>query len=114
MGRPAISQWIRQQLLLDRPWVGQASCGQHQHLPWHSDNTPDWPDIRDMADICTQCPVIEHCARYALASDSGGFFAGHWLPWPSNSRDIRDVRAYIRRQLKRTAGIDNLRELNRV
>jgi Transcription factor WhiB len=103
---------LRQHLLRNRQWTRKAKCGEHQDLPWHPDSQPHPLVLLDMATICEECPVIKDCARYALADDgAAGVYAGVWIPWPSSSANVREIRTMARRRLKRIAGINNLREL---
>lgn len=68
---------------------------------------PGIADLRRMAAVCEQCPVIGQCANYALRGNDGrgvggGFYAGVWLPW-SYYGEQKHLRATARRQLRRTA-----------
>jgi hypothetical protein len=46
-----------------------------------------------MAAVCSDCPVIVKCARYARSGTKGGFYAGVWLPWDkTNSTTLRENR----------------------
>lgn len=103
----AISQWYKQNALLNAGWVGNATCGRRQDLPWTPDSRPSTLDQEAMAAICDECPVIKKCAHHALHAQNGrlvegGFYAGVWLPWPysSESDDTRWLRDKGRRQLK--------------
>lgn len=101
-----ISQWFRQNNLLDRPWVQQSSCGARQDLPWVADARPTPQQMDAMYDTCIGCPVIRQCAAYAIDTHvGGGFYAGVWLPWvsPTESADTKLMRAYARRRLRRIA-----------
>jgi hypothetical protein len=58
-----------------------AKCCKAQHLPWTGDLAPTGKALNEMSSICSECPLLIPCARYALKEASGGFYAGVWLPW---------------------------------
>lgn len=45
-----------------------------------------------MERVCGDCPVRRDCARYAVENAAGGFYAGVWLPWASDSRRDKEAR----------------------
>jgi hypothetical protein len=81
-------------------WAG-ARCIGHSDLPWTSDVTPSEKDISAMSAVCAECPVLMHCALYALREASGGFYAGIWMPWDkSNSVTLLSNRRRARHALR--------------
>lgn len=107
-----ISQWFRSPLDAATSWMRRALCRSQWDLPWTSDIRPDEAELVQMRVICVQCPVRPDCAAYALHSGpngkpaEGGFYAGHWLPWPTSGegRHARKLRLNSRSQLRRMAG----------
>src|SRR5882672_2699999 len=110
MGRPpnvSLSQAFRyQDDLQDQPWTHTAACRGRSDLPWTSDARPAMSDLQNMSLICSSCPVIVKCASFGATGRGvdGGFFAGLWLPWSSQSADVKQIRGAVRRQLNVLAG----------
>ena len=75
-----------------------AKCCKAQHLPWTSDHAPTQPAFDEMSSICSECPLLLACARYALTEAAGGFYAGVWLPWKTQreARNRRNARVRLR------------------
>lgn len=59
-----------------------------------------------MKAVCADCPMFAQCASFGASGSGvdGGFFAGMWLPWSSQSPDSKQIRSAVRRQLKVLAG----------
>lgn len=81
-------RWYPDRLLI-QSWTERAACVIHVDLPWTSDHRPSEARRTAMAAVCAQCPVLTKCAAYALKGHNGrgvegGFYAGVWVPWPSD------------------------------
>lgn len=96
-----------------KPWVVAAVCRERQTLPWTSDVVPDQDARAEMFNVCMSCPVLQDCATDTLKAMRsreilGGFYAGIWIPWPSNNADkaaeLREYRFHVRRVLRSRAG----------
>lgn len=96
MGRSpnfAISSWHRLRHSGDY-WVERAQCRTCPSLPWVADSTPTLPEQAEMEAVCDTCPVRARCAQHAIDTSSGGFYAGIWVPWHTESRSSKEVRKY--------------------
>lgn len=82
-----------------------AKCCKAQHLPWTGDHAPSEQEFNEMSSICSDCPVLMACARYALTEAAGGFYAGVWLPWKTQREAKREAghRRVARVQLRAKA-----------
>lgn len=78
-------------------WVTQAAC--RPNPSWTPETRPTTHELAAMQQICAQCPVIKHCATYALHPDvEPGIYAGTWLP--SRHTQSRLARNEARRKLQ--------------
>lgn len=86
-------------------WADKAECRGLLELPWQSDKRPDDGWMAAMAEVCDSCPIRRECATSALSlKDSGGFWAGVWIPWYLDNGVVNSVardqaRAMLRRIL---------------
>ncbi len=83
----------------------QAKC-RGIELPWTDDQEPNQFEQKQMRELCGRCPARQACARHALGlnGESGGFYAGTWLPWPSVSKNYMGRRRAARGALRQAAG----------
>lgn len=54
-----------------------------------------------MEAICASCPVSKACALAGIDGSNGGFYAGIWLPWPSEYRARKDERSRALTRLRK-------------
>jgi hypothetical protein len=109
MSPPAESKkWFEN--YVDDIWKRRSLCNRRPELPWTADFSPSVGERSVMAAICMTCPVLKDCADYAHNSHGGagvegGFYAGVYIPWKSEtgglSRENRAVRADSRTTLRR-------------
>ena len=105
-----VKQWMKANSDMDRPWVSKAKCGWLLGLSWISDTTPQESELAHMRAVCDGCPVRTRCAAWATNANNGrgvdgGFYAGVWIPWATESDGIRVVRSRARRRLRELAGL---------
>lgn len=62
----------------DASWMSAAACTNQPNLPWIGDfETTTTGQRLVMAAVCSGCPVLTACDRYATDQDlTGGFWAG--------------------------------------
>lgn len=100
------SKWFNSEDLPDLG--GPASCRLRHDLPWIGEERPDPDTYDEMESICDSCVVKLKCAEYALSganrkghAATGGFYAGVWIPWPSDTSSNRSARYRAREALRR-------------
>jgi len=95
-----IAGWHKERQSSDH-WDEKAQCARRRDLPWAGDHAPIAPQQVEMESICGNCPVQRQCAVSGLDGTNGGFYAGIWLPWPSEYRKAKDERSRALARLRR-------------
>jgi hypothetical protein len=95
-----VSGWHRERQSSDH-WDEKAQCAARRDLPWAGDNAPAAPQHLEMHGICSTCPVKLQCALSGTEGANGGFYAGVWLPWPTEYKKGKDERRSALARLRR-------------
>lgn len=95
-----IAGWHRLRLSSDY-WDEKAQCARRRDLPWAGDYAPPAGQLAEMEAICVGCPVQRECASSGLDGANGGFYAGIWLPWPTEYRKAKEERRVAMVRLRR-------------
>lgn len=53
-----------------------------------------------MGALCVGCPAAVRCADHAVTTGAGGFYAGFWVPWTSQSQPLVVTRRHARTALR--------------
>jgi hypothetical protein len=73
--------------LPDSRWMARAACARSENrdLPWLADEAQISDQAKmAMAGVCADCPVLDKCDAFAIATDANAaFWAGHVrvMPW---------------------------------
>lgn len=78
--QPGGKTWASLAAVDDAPsWQAAALCRLEDAGRFTPDTRPAASELRALADICQNCPVITQCAAFALQNRLHGFYAGVWV-----------------------------------